>query len=377
MLWVLRFWLTKVPIIGLWSIGVTSCGSARTRNQAIQLIFRPRSNVNYAIGFSLSSRDSFHNFPHNNKRKTVSNHLRSEIASWAPVPFRLLQSHCLLSGALLSLLQLYTAEYFSLRNSSLLLPPSRVIPELLRPNEKSRITRWLLIQGIYLPFSISRRAASYDSPESVMRMKICWRRNRIKEWRRRRRGTSERERLKLSWCLFIFSFYYLLARSDDTYFPHSKQLQTCLQSIEFSPLYDCCSYSEWWHHVENVSNCFCVIDCILLKPTFLLFCRLKREEGGGSIIIQAMAQPQQMQNIQQQSMDNRPMDHDEKKMRRQIANSNERRRMQSINAGFQSLRQLLPHHEGEKLSKVSLSRFFTLVTFLRPRPIPLQAKIDD
>lgn len=71
-----------------------------------------------------------------------------------------------------------------------------------------------------------------------------------------------------------------------------------------------------------------------------------------------MAQPQQMQNIQQQSMDNRPMDHDEKKMRRQIANSNERRRMQSINAGFQSLRQLLPHHEGEKLSKVSLSRFF-------------------
>lgn len=63
-----------------------------------------------------------------------------------------------------------------------------------------------------------------------------------------------------------------------------------------------------------------------------------------------MAQPQQMQ--QQQNGD-RLMDHDEKKMRRQIANSNERRRMQSINAGFQSLRQLLPHHEGEKLSKVS------------------------
>jgi len=42
----------------------------------------------------------------------------------------------------------------------------------------------------------------------------------------------------------------------------------------------------------------------------------------------------------------------EKRMRREIANSNERRRMQSINAGFQSLRQLLPHHEGEKLSKV-------------------------
>ena len=42
----------------------------------------------------------------------------------------------------------------------------------------------------------------------------------------------------------------------------------------------------------------------------------------------------------------------EKKIRREIANSNERRRMQSINAGFQSLRTLLPHHEGEKLSKV-------------------------
>lgn len=44
----------------------------------------------------------------------------------------------------------------------------------------------------------------------------------------------------------------------------------------------------------------------------------------------------------------------EKRIRREIANSNERRRMQSINAGFQSLRTLLPHREGEKLSKVSL-----------------------
>lgn len=42
----------------------------------------------------------------------------------------------------------------------------------------------------------------------------------------------------------------------------------------------------------------------------------------------------------------------EKRIRREIANSNERRRMQSINAGFQSLKSLLPHHEGEKLSKV-------------------------
>ncbi|XP_022253535.1 transcription factor AP-4-like isoform X2 [Limulus polyphemus] len=44
----------------------------------------------------------------------------------------------------------------------------------------------------------------------------------------------------------------------------------------------------------------------------------------------------------------------EKRIRREIANSNERRRMQSINAGFQSLHALLPHHEGEKLSKAAI-----------------------
>ena len=42
----------------------------------------------------------------------------------------------------------------------------------------------------------------------------------------------------------------------------------------------------------------------------------------------------------------------EKRIRREIANSNERRRMQSINAGFQSLRALLPQRDGEKMSKV-------------------------
>lgn len=41
-------------------------------------------------------------------------------------------------------------------------------------------------------------------------------------------------------------------------------------------------------------------------------------------------------------------------MRREIANSNERRRMQSINAGFAGLRNLLPNHEGEKLSKAAI-----------------------
>lgn len=47
----------------------------------------------------------------------------------------------------------------------------------------------------------------------------------------------------------------------------------------------------------------------------------------------------------------RPMD---KKLRRQIANSNERRRMQSINQGFHQLRLLMPHLQGEKLSKASV-----------------------
>uniref|UniRef100_A0A1A9UR12 BHLH domain-containing protein n=1 Tax=Glossina austeni TaxID=7395 RepID=A0A1A9UR12_GLOAU len=49
-------------------------------------------------------------------------------------------------------------------------------------------------------------------------------------------------------------------------------------------------------------------------------------------------------------VNNKTLDN-EKRMRREIANSNERRRMQSINAGFQNLRSLLPRHEGEKLSK--------------------------
>eukprot|EP00731_Ephydatia_muelleri_P030703 Em0022g217a len=47
----------------------------------------------------------------------------------------------------------------------------------------------------------------------------------------------------------------------------------------------------------------------------------------------------------------RPAD---KKLRRQIANSNERRRMQSINAGFHTLKLLMPHVQGEKLSKASI-----------------------
>jgi len=44
----------------------------------------------------------------------------------------------------------------------------------------------------------------------------------------------------------------------------------------------------------------------------------------------------------------------DRRARRAIANSNERRRMQSINAGFQSLRDLVKPRHGEKLSKVRL-----------------------
>ncbi|XP_033116190.1 transcription factor AP-4-like isoform X2 [Anneissia japonica] len=44
----------------------------------------------------------------------------------------------------------------------------------------------------------------------------------------------------------------------------------------------------------------------------------------------------------------------DKRVRREIANSNERRRMQSINAGFQSLKTLIPHSDGEKLSKAAI-----------------------
>lgn len=42
----------------------------------------------------------------------------------------------------------------------------------------------------------------------------------------------------------------------------------------------------------------------------------------------------------------------DKHLKRQIANSNERKRMQSINTGFVALRAQMPHIQGEKLSKV-------------------------
>ena len=75
---------------------------------------------------------------------------------------------------------------------------------------------------------------------------------------------------------------------------------------------------------------------------------------------------------------NTPHDQD-KRVRREIANCNERRRMQSINTGFQSLKVLIPHSCGEKLSKVGdhhpwsfrvrYERLFSRLAFFNERPI--------
>lgn len=65
----------------------------------------------------------------------------------------------------------------------------------------------------------------------------------------------------------------------------------------------------------------------------------------------------------------------EKRIRREIANSNERRRMQSINAGFQALRTLLPRHEGEKLSKVCSILIRNIFECLFTTPIVVLMKI--
>eukprot|EP01135_Chromosphaera_perkinsii_P010018 Nk52_evm53s1992 gene=Nk52_evmTU53s1992 len=44
-------------------------------------------------------------------------------------------------------------------------------------------------------------------------------------------------------------------------------------------------------------------------------------------------------------------DEEERKYRREIANSNERRRNQNINEAFEQLKDLIPHFDGERLSK--------------------------
>lgn len=48
------------------------------------------------------------------------------------------------------------------------------------------------------------------------------------------------------------------------------------------------------------------------------------------------------------------MDPKDRRVKREIANSNERRRMQSINAGFLNLKRLLPVNDNEKMSKAAI-----------------------
>ncbi|VDN04160.1 unnamed protein product [Thelazia callipaeda] len=66
------------------------------------------------------------------------------------------------------------------------------------------------------------------------------------------------------------------------------------------------------------------------------------------------------------------IDTSDRRLRRQIANCNERRRMQSINAGFQSLKLLLPRRDGEKLSKAAvLQQTVELIQTLRAEKMKL------
>lgn len=56
----------------------------------------------------------------------------------------------------------------------------------------------------------------------------------------------------------------------------------------------------------------------------------------------------------------------QRRVRREVANFNERRRMQNINTGFDILKSLLPHYEGEKLSKVGHRQLEQDMTDLAP-----------
>lgn len=90
---------------------------------------------------------------------------------------------------------------------------------------------------------------------------------------------------------------------------------------------------------------------VIVEDDVVRFCQITSEDGGGG---GGGGGGDGSNNNNNSGVRGIVMDKDEKRMRREIANSNERRRMQSINAGFQSLRQMLPHHEGEKLSKAAI-----------------------
>nr|XP_029729489.1 uncharacterized protein LOC109409624 [Aedes albopictus] len=92
----------------------------------------------------------------------------------------------------------------------------------------------------------------------------------------------------------------------------------------------------------------------VVEDDVVRFCQITSEDGGGGGGVGGGGGGDASNNNNNSGVRGIVMDKDEKRMRREIANSNERRRMQSINAGFQSLRQMLPHHEGEKLSKAAI-----------------------
>ena len=87
--------------------------------------------------------------------------------------------------------------------------------------------------------------------------------------------------------------------------------------------------------------------------TYVVCCGC-RGTGGGRKGSQA-----QQQMVHGESPDGQqPVD---KKQRREIANNNERRRMQCINNGFSTLQGILPKHftkRGEKMSKVQLRKAY-------------------
>jgi len=61
----------------------------------------------------------------------------------------------------------------------------------------------------------------------------------------------------------------------------------------------------------------------------------------------------------------------DRRARRAVANSNERRRMQSINAGFQSLHELVKPRHGEKLSKVRIILSLSLSVYWPEKAISI------
>ena len=103
------------------------------------------------------------------------------------------------------------------------------------------------------------------------------------------------------------------------------------------------------HRVSNL--CYALIDrCIDMLSVYVMY---DRERRSHSILIDYFTYHFFLlfSRVDSNMSPNSQLEQ-EKRVRREIANSNERRRMQSINTGFQSLKILIPHSCGEKLSKV-------------------------